>query len=477
MNDDSSEEKAKRHLRRLIWLYFWLLLAEGALRKWVFPELSNPLLVIRDPVALAIYFFAIRARVFPRNGWFSILVGIGVLTTMAMLIQDWEYLPHLKLFAVAGYGIHANFFHLPLIFIMARVLDFRDVRKFGWWTLVILIPMTLLLVAQFRASPDAFVNRTAGGEGEMMMAALGKVRTAGPFSFVTGVVSYFALATAYLVWAVLRAQTFKNWLLALAGGALVIGIVVSGSRSVVGACAVVVASLSLVVILRPDVVNRFGRILIAVAVLGLIVSQTGIFRQGFKVLSTRFSEVAEATDQSVATDVISRFFSGFEEGFRSFSRAPLFGYGIGIGTNAGAKFLTGHNVFLLSEGEWSRIFFESGPVLGLAYVIWRCALAGWLGWLSVKAVRRGNLLPLLLFSSTVLPLISGQFGQPTILGFTVFVTGLAFAAAKPEISELDNSDRLISPPPVRKVIRGRSAYAEKLHGTPTDDHTNGFVDR
>ena len=393
MSEQSSEEKAKRHVRRLIWIYFWLLLLEGALRKWVLPGLSNPLLVVRDPVALAIYFFSIRARVFPRNAWMIILIVIGVLTTAATLIQDWPYLPHFKLLAVAGYGIHANFFHLPLIFVIARVFRFEDVRKFGWWTLLILVPMTMLLVAQFRASPDALVNRTAGGEGEMMMAALGKVRTAGPFSFVTGVVSYFALATAYLVWAVLRPQTYKNWLLAIAGAALVIGAVVSGSRSVVGACAVVVASLLLVVFLRPDIMNRFGQVLVAVVVLGFIVSQTGIFREGFKVLSTRFSEVAEATDQSVATDVVSRFFSGFEEGFRSFSRAPLFGFGLGIGTNAGAKFLTGHSMFLLSEGEWSRIIFESGPIFGLAYLIWRCALASSLGWLSLKAVKRGNLLP------------------------------------------------------------------------------------
>ena len=80
--------------------------------------------------------------------------------------------------------------------------------------------MAALMVVQFRASPDAFVNRTAGGEGEMMMSALGKVRTAGTFSFVTGVVSFFSLATGYLVWAVLRRNVYRNWLLAAAGAAL-----------------------------------------------------------------------------------------------------------------------------------------------------------------------------------------------------------------------------------------------------------------
>ncbi len=51
-----------------------------------------------------------------------------------------------------------------------------------------------------------------------------------------------------------------------------------------------------------------------------------------------------------------------------------------------------------------------------------------IGLLCLSSVRLGNLLPLLLFASAFLPLINGEFGQPTILGFVVFTTGLAFAA-------------------------------------------------
>jgi len=80
---------------------------------------------------------------------------------------------------------------------MGKVMRLEDVKRFGWWTLILIIPMTFLMVAQFRASPDALINSTAGGEGEMMTTAMGKVRTAGPFSFVIGVVLYFALATAF----------------------------------------------------------------------------------------------------------------------------------------------------------------------------------------------------------------------------------------------------------------------------------------
>jgi hypothetical protein len=361
---------------------------------------------------------------------------------------------------------------------MARVLRPEDLRKIGWWVLLLLVPMSILLVAQFRAAPDAFVHRTAGVEREVSIARVGKVRTVGPFSFVIGVVAYYALATGYLVWSVLKKGTYKNWLLAVAGVALVIGIAVSGSRSVVGACALVIASLLFVLVLRPDLLNRFGKVLVVTLVLGFIVSRTPVFQEGLKVLTTRFTEVAEASEQTVTGSVISRVFGGFQEPFFILGKAPLLGYGLGIGTNAGAKLLTGHALFLLTEDEWSRIFLESGPVLGVAYVLWRCLIAFRVGWLCLKSILLGNLLPILLFSSALLPMISGQFGQPTILGFVVFTTGLALAALN--IKDVQARRGTISPTSekIAPLVRSRSVYAERLRG-PGAEQTqgNGVVDR
>ena len=479
MNENNPHEKTLRHIRRLIWLYFWLLILEGALRKWVVPQLSNPLLIVRDPVVLLAYFLAIRARVFPANGWTFALGVIAVLSMAVSFVPLWPYLGPTRIMLVTGFGFRSNFLHLPLLFLMARVLRMEDVKRIGFWTLIFMVPMALLMVGQFQASPDAFLNRTAGGEGEMMTSALGKVRTAGTFSFVIGVVAYFAMATAFLVWAALKRDIYPNWLLFAAGAALVIGIAVSGSRSVVGACAVVGASLLVVLFLKPAALNRFGQALLVTVVLGFIVMQTPIFKEGFNVLSTRFSEVAEASEKSVGAGIVERFFGEFTESLYVLTQAPFLGYGLGIGTNAGAKFLTGRQAFLLSEGEWQRVFLESGPVLGLAYVIWRCAIVGYGGLLCIRSVKMGNVLPLLLFSGSCLPLLSGQFGQPTVLGFAIFGTGLALAARKPDDESVARPDSkaAVTLLAARPIPRS-SAYASRLHGSaPSHDHTNGSVDR
>jgi hypothetical protein len=43
----------ERKIQLLLCSYFWLLIFEGALRKWVVPGLSDPLLLARDPSCVA----------------------------------------------------------------------------------------------------------------------------------------------------------------------------------------------------------------------------------------------------------------------------------------------------------------------------------------------------------------------------------------------------------------------------------------
>jgi hypothetical protein len=475
----AGEEKLFQNIRRLIWLYFWLLIFEGALRKWVLPQLSNPLLIVRDPVVLLIYLLAIRARIFPRNAWMFSLAVIAFLSLAVSFLALWPYLPPIRIALVSGFGFRANYLHLPLIFVMPRVLRAEDVKRIGFWVLVALVPMSLLMVAQFQAPSSSWLNGTASGEGEQIVAALGKVRTAGPFSFVVGVVAYFALATGFLVWAALKRGVYRNIVLVSAGVALLIGIAVSGSRSVVGACAIVVASLLVVLFMRPSSVNRFGQVLLVTVVLGFIVTKTPIFKEGLGVLTERFASVAEAEEQSIAAGLLSRVFGNFSEAIRVFPDAPFLGYGLGIGTNAGAKFLTGQNAFLLAEGECARLVLESGPVLGLAFVFWRMGLTFHIGVLCVRSVRRGNVLPLLLFSSGGMALMNGQFGPPTILGFAVFAAGLALAARNAD-SETGaaSAPRSGATGAQERIVGRRSAYADRLHdpGAPRNQ-SNGSADR
>ncbi|MEJ7769742.1 MAG: hypothetical protein WKF89_18125, partial [Chitinophagaceae bacterium] len=62
-----SRTKNKKVLRYGIWLYILLLIFEGALRKWILPGLSTPLLIIRDPLAIWLLVTAVRQGVLKAN--------------------------------------------------------------------------------------------------------------------------------------------------------------------------------------------------------------------------------------------------------------------------------------------------------------------------------------------------------------------------------------------------------------------------
>ena len=449
------------HIRRLIWLYLWLLIFEGALRKWVLPQFSAPLLLIRDPVVLWIYLLALRARVFPYNSYVISLAIIAILSWATGIIVLLPYFPIQTVILVTGYGVRCDFLHLPLIFIVPAVFDLEDVKRVGRWTIIGMIPMAVLMAFQFAASPESFINRAAGlGEGTQILAGGGRIRPPAVFSFTSGAVYYASAAAAFLLHAMLAKLPYKAWLLYGAGAGLIVSLGVSGSRSAVLAVLVVVASLGVILLVRPALVNKFGRHLLVAAFVLWAVSYLPVFREGVGILSDRFTE--SAAEASVVGGLVGRTVGGFTEGLLALNRVPLGGYGLGVGTSGGASFLTGEASFLLAENEWSRILLESGPILGLAFLIWRLALTLKLGYFALRQIRAGNTLPILLFSAGLFVVLQGPFGQPTSLGFAVIFAGLCLAARPLDLTadSPNNTSKKPTPRPLR-----RSQYAARLHGT------------
>lgn len=462
----------------LIMTYIFLLIIEGALRKWIFPRYSDALLVIRDPVLLVIYWLALRARVFPCNWWVITLFTIGIFSLVFSLLFLSQFLPWSSIAAITLYGFRSNFLHLPLIFLMAKIFDEEDVKKIGWWILLGMIPLGLLMALQFNSSPDSLINSTAGAsEGaEQITAGGGKIRPPGTFSFISGPVYYSAMSAAFLIYGILSRAAYKTWLLVAGGAALVIAVAVSGSRSCVASVILVALMTVVIFVIRPKAVNQFGRVILVGIFVAFIISRLPVFGQGLHILSDRFTTAAEEGDtDNIIVGLVSRTFSGFTEGLKNLDQYQAGGWGLGLGTNVGAHFLVGGPGFLLSENEWTRLLYEMGPVLGLAYILWRVALTIRLGYLSILALVRGKTLPLLLFSSGFLALLEGQLGQPTSLGFAVVLCGLCLAAmqGKKEGEELSSQVKVSQPiTPLRRPIPRTSPHAAQLH-----QNSHGLVDR
>jgi hypothetical protein len=424
-----------KRIRQLLLLYFWLLIFEGALRKWVLPGLANPLLLVRDPVALLALWWGwplLRQRRW--QFWLQPLMVIGPIAFLLAITVGHGDIP------TALYGARILVLQLPLIFLYAAAFDRNDVIRFAWVMLWLSIPMTVLLAAQSSLPNSHILNVASGGEGTAaFQGALGRSRPPGVFTFISGVVSFYSLAAASLFNLLygtslrLRGRVFC----AVAGIALVVALPVSISRSLLaGYLMVLVALLVSLVLTRTRILPLISGLL-AMAIAIAIATSIPAFQDTSAAFVARWEGAGgvdreEVGDLGIASfQLQNRVLPGFTTPLAGLDRLPFFGYGIGMGTNVGSRRLTGESRFLLGEGGWDTSLGELGLVLGLAFVIWRVALTLWIMRLAFQAAVRGNRLPLILAGSSLLTVMIGQLSQPTGLGFLVLSAGLTLAALNP----------------------------------------------
>ncbi|OKH22663.1 hypothetical protein [Chroogloeocystis siderophila] len=417
-----------KYIKYFIWLYLVLLIFEGALRKWIAPQLSAPLLVIRDPLIIGIFLLAYKNNLFPKDIFTRSIILLGFVSFLGGLFT---VITADSSLTVTLFGLRTNFLHLPLIFLIPKVFNIEDVKKIGWWLLVLAIPMTILMVIQFNSPSDAFINTVAGGEGKQIDSAMGKIRPPGTFSFITGAVQYFALVTSFVLYGLIQSKTYPTWLLTATGLSLVVAVVSSGSRSAIASIATVIISLFVAMLSRPQLAIKSYRLLVVIIIVSVGLRFVPSFNEAVEILDTRIDSANTAEARSGGP--LGRFLASFSEPFQNLDAVPFLGHGLGMGTNAGSALIIGKAEFLLAEGEWARIILESGFLLGLLFIVWRIALMCWMGKVCVECAAKGNILPLLLFGSSALLILNGQFGQPTTLGFTVFGSGICLAACRTNI--------------------------------------------
>jgi hypothetical protein len=420
-----------RSVRRWIFAYFFLLLFEGALRKWVFagvPLISLPFSVARDPIAVIIWILAWRAGVLSNNLRRASWLGLGAFSVLGTL----------QIFANSGlnfwivlYGLRTYWLHVPLVFIMAEVLGQDDLQQIGRWLLALAGPMAALMVAQFFAPPDSFLNRgMLEGVGQIG-SALGRIRPAGTFSYNTGTGNFNLLVAAFLIYSSVNGRWVSPWMRWTAAVAVVVTLPISGSRGFV----LTVAELLAFALIGGNFNGRLLRVTLGTIAVGgaifFLLTFSGFFQEGLETFTTRWDQaIASTTTGSFSEAIVMRFFGEFLDAFRALGEAPIFGHGIGLGSNFGSALTFGSLGFALAEGEWPRTVLEMGPIAGAVWLGLRCALGFYLLGRSWVFLRRGRVLAWLLFGTECTTFFNGSLAQPTSLGFLIFTTGLCLAAIK-----------------------------------------------
>ena len=429
----AKDDPKLRWLKRWIWIYFWLIIFEGSLRKWVFPPLSAPLLLVRDPVALIIYFQAARCgKLTQKNLWpFAMLTLSLVLLAVAQIVTGANTV------LVAIYGLRSYALHLPLMMVMAETLTTEDLRKFGTWILILSVPMTALMAAQFYAPQTSWLNAGAGVGSAQIGSAGGHVRPAGTFSYGIGFTTFTPLVAGFAFFALFRPGWLPRWLAWAAIMSTIVAVPFSGSRTLLFIMIGFLALTLLTGMARGSHLAGVAKLMV-VMLLGVVVAlQLPFVQDAMDTFSTRWTQAskAEGDTQSVLD---KRVLGVFESGLEASGQTAWLGNGIGMGSIAASVLQTGGQSFMLAEMEWERTVLEFGPIFGLAYLGLRVFFAFYLGWRSFQILGRGNALPWLLLAAALPGIVIGGMENTTALGLTVFSAGLCLSALNRPISDLRN---------------------------------------
>ncbi len=401
----------------------FIVVFEGAIRKWVTSAATLPLILLRDLMAVYLVFYVWKRGYFRRQKNFTLILFawsccVAMWGLLQALVNDTSPL-------ILLIGLRFWLLYIWFGYAVASAMTESDFRTATLTACVLLFVMAPLAVLQYYSSPAARINVEVDNvEGEVFTAVMGVVRTTGTFSFTSGYSTFLAVVAplALAITAARKRSLPQTVFASMAFVLLIVGSIVSGARSAVIFTGLLVA----IYLLGRLVFSRGadkGKALVGTIVMLLaVVLALTFFEAAVDTTSQRFDQAAEAENfwERVLTIFIGE--PGIYDAF------TWVGVGIGQGSNLAGFVRSGAVTFALGETEAGRTFMEGGLIGYLFSALKMLVLAvGVLKSLRI-AMRTGVLFPLILWLALTLGLLTwpgiGQLTANALLGILI-----AFALA------------------------------------------------
>lgn len=200
--------------QKLIWAVMFLVVCEGAVRKWVMPSLQAEIYLVKDALLVLAYVGFIGSRL-PTGIHLRAMAGLSTLLLLSLAYFGMEvFNPNSPSLLLSIVGFKNYLLYPPLAFIVPYMFssskDFEHkLSKYA----IMMIPFAVLGLVQFSFGPDHWINGYVSHdpENERVLAMFGigdeKVRTTGTFSYPGGYTTFLTV-TLYLGVALAAS---KNW--------------------------------------------------------------------------------------------------------------------------------------------------------------------------------------------------------------------------------------------------------------------------
>jgi len=354
-----------------------LVVLEGAIRKWVLPQVSHVVYFpsdvfyfLKDFVLLGAYIgYFLLSDLRTRRRTFLEIKVILVIVFVIVLLQALN--PALGSSVVGLFGFKAYLWYIPLCFLLRDLFDSEaELKAFLLRYLLLSIPVCGLGILQFCSPADSPINvYVATNTDVFTFGAEHRVRITGTFSFITGHATYLFVSMAMLV-ALLPYERRPLWRYVILGElALLTGnMFMTGSRGpVIGAGLLIVGSI---------LMGNLGQLVWKQLPLGSLLSALAICAGAslyfFGDATTAFMHRAAGSD-----DLTERVVEGFIGPLQLLDKAGVIGFGAGA-THPGGEALR-QRLDLAdpvsrppdAEAEMDRVLLELG-------------LFGFVAWYSLR---------------------------------------------------------------------------------------------
>ena len=390
MNDNRKEYLIQIAMH-LMGIFFFLLIFDGALRKWFLPDYEKLIYILKDAivlVALVLTLVSLRYRkwmVGPKTIWVSlgiylVYVGLQVLN------------PRLPNLLVGVFGLKSHLLYMGLLVVIPALFYnletiYRCLERYLSW---IVIPLCLLAFAQAFSPQDSFVNIPVRG-GVMATPMAGPyVRASGTFSYVTGFSWFLQLATLCSFFCIMfRQKIYVSNIIVLS--ALIAALPLNGSRAVV-----VISIVSLLMMVFVGYVAKLissRKLLLILCLITVVGALLFLSPQNtWQGLVYRFLTSSRTIGDSW------RYVSVFTNAFSFFDIAGWLGFGVGSAHQAAPHLAPNSLPFSWFPLEIVELNFE--PESGR--LVLELGIVGWIISLFMRSIA---------FASSIYIAIKGKTGD------------------------------------------------------------------
>jgi O-antigen ligase len=369
--------------KRLIWAVMFLLVCEGALRKFV-PGLQAQLYLLKDAILICAYatFLTVRGQSGHNS---NVATGLWIWFELTLSYFALQLLnPNSPSMILTIIGFKNYILYMPLAFLVPYLFtegsDLENkLRKY----VVFMIPFVAMGLVQFAFGPDHWLNSTLSYDDESLQEAslfgtdeYVRARTTGTFSYIGGYVTFLTIML-YLAIALLVSRKWE-----VRGNRLVIALLIvtlaamftTGSRTPFYGLVVTAPILFGIWAVKGLISSRQLFRLVGMCVLVLVVVQ---------FIAPAAIEAYQHRAAETSYDATNRLLSPVTELYSALQTTPIIGLGMGSAHGSSVSIMGTRDMWWLQgnlyELETARVLQETG-VIGF-FLIYGCRI-----WLLLKAI-------------------------------------------------------------------------------------------